>query len=116
MLSCELHYSGHFLINAADKAVAHHLIRSQHATSLWKLPPTTHDSLTSANPSHLELLKAFCLFISPSWVNSLLGRMMPHCQHYSPIIPSSVFEPPQYVPLKEMFLIVSHYAFNIIII
>ena len=39
LLSCELHCSGHFLINAVDRAVAHHLIRRQQATSLWKLPP-----------------------------------------------------------------------------
>ena len=37
-LSCKLYCLGHFLINAADKAVAHHLMRRQQATSCWKLP------------------------------------------------------------------------------
>ena len=32
LLSYDLHYSGHFLINAVDKAVAHHLIRRRQAT------------------------------------------------------------------------------------
>ena len=32
LLSCDLHCSSHFLINAADKVVAHHLMRMQQAT------------------------------------------------------------------------------------
>ena len=38
LLSCDLHCSGHFLINVADKAVVHHLMRWQQATLNWKLP------------------------------------------------------------------------------
>ena len=38
LLSCDLHCSGHFLINATDKTVAHHLMRRQQDTQNWKLP------------------------------------------------------------------------------
>ena len=72
-----------------------------------KTSPTTHDSLTSTSPSHLELLKAFCLFISPSRANSLLGRMMLHCQHYSPTIPSSVLKTPQVHILEYHLLLMT---------
>ena len=32
LLRCDLHCLGHFLINAPDKAVAHHLMQTQQAT------------------------------------------------------------------------------------
>ena len=38
LLSCGLHYLGHFLINAADKAVVYHLMRMQQVTPRQKLP------------------------------------------------------------------------------
>ena len=38
LLSCDLHCSGHFLVNAADKPVTHHLMRKQQTTPNWKLP------------------------------------------------------------------------------
>ena len=38
LFNCNLHCSGHFLINAVDKAVVHHLIRRQQVTPNWKLP------------------------------------------------------------------------------
>ena len=38
LLRCDLHCSGHFLINAADKAVAYHLMRIQQAIPDQKLP------------------------------------------------------------------------------
>ena len=38
LLSCDLHCSGYFLVNAGDKAVTHHLMRRQQATPNWKLP------------------------------------------------------------------------------
>ena len=38
LLSYDLHYSGHFLINAVDKAVAHHL--------MWRRQATPHQKFT----------------------------------------------------------------------
>ena len=38
LLSYDLHYSGHFLINVADKAIVYHLMRMQQATLGQKLP------------------------------------------------------------------------------
>ena len=38
LLSCNLYYSGHFLINAVDKTVVYHLMRMQQATLGQKLP------------------------------------------------------------------------------
>ena len=38
LLNCDLHCSGHFLINTTNKVVAHHLMRRQQATPNWKLP------------------------------------------------------------------------------
>ena len=38
LLSCSLHYSGHFFITAADKTVVYHLMRMQKATLGQKLP------------------------------------------------------------------------------
>ena len=38
LLNCDLHCLGHFLINAAAKAVAHHLMQRQQATPSQKLP------------------------------------------------------------------------------
>ena len=37
LLSCDLHYSSHFLINTADKTVAYHLMWRQHIIPNWKL-------------------------------------------------------------------------------
>ena len=42
LLSYDLHCSSHFLINAADKVVAHHLMRRQQATPNWKLALWSH--------------------------------------------------------------------------
>ena len=38
LFSSNLHYSGHFLINTTDKAIAYHLMWGQQATPNWKLP------------------------------------------------------------------------------
>ena len=52
LLICDLYCSGHFLINAADKAIVYHLIQMQHATPGQKLPycPLTSTSFRSELP------------------------------------------------------------------
>ena len=37
LLSCSLHYSGHFFINMADKAIVYHLMQMQQTTAGQKL-------------------------------------------------------------------------------
>ena len=53
LLSCDLHCLGHFLINAADKVVVHHLMRMQQATSGQKasLLPTDFHSFQILAPT-----------------------------------------------------------------
>ena len=52
MLSCEFYCSGHFPINAVDKAVTSHLMWRQYVSFHWKLPSPTL-TFTERHPLHL---------------------------------------------------------------
>jgi len=64
---------------------------------LLKTSPTPHDSLSSSNPSHLKLLRTFCLFSSYPQVTSFFRHVMPQYPLYSSTTLSSVIEPQQFL-------------------
>ena len=90
----ELHCSGHFFINAANKAIAHHLMRRQHATSHWKLPLL---SMNLSPPPILPTWSSQETFVSSpplfKWIPSL-GTWCLNNKTNSSTIPSSVLGPP----------------------
>ena len=80
LLSYDLYCAGHFFINAANKTVAHHLMRRQQATLNWKLPLWSQIlslslslSLSSYPSPHLEHLRFLWLIPSSPRVTFLLG-------------------------------------------
>ena len=86
LLSYDLHCSGHFLINAADKVVAHYNAK---VTSYSKLETSSMiiDSLSSYPSFHLERLWVLWLILSSPRVTSLLGPM----DHGIPILILQLF-------------------------
>ena len=75
MLSFEFYYSGHFLINAANKVVASHLMRKQWVSFHWKLPSPAL-TLTEHHPLHSAFQEVFCPLSSYPPANPLLRLRM----------------------------------------
>ena len=68
LLSYDLHCSGHFLINAADKVIVYHLIQMKHATPGQKLPycPLTSTSFRFELPLRIPQNTMIHFFSSSS--------------------------------------------------
>ena len=71
-LAVNILFRGHFLINAADKAVASHLIRRQQVSFHRKLlSPTLTLSLNTILSTQVS--RRYFVFLSSLWANPLLG-------------------------------------------
>ena len=95
MLSCGPHCSGHFLINATDKAVVFQLMQMQQATPSLK-HPTAHRLPLSSDPNFLlnasEYHDSFPPFLG--WLLPLGLWLTASSRHYcDPSSSSSVLRP-----------------------
>ena len=66
LLSCGLHCSGHFFINAADKAIVYYLMWMQHATPNHKLPYCPLTSTLFRLQLPLRILQSTVIHFFPS--------------------------------------------------
>ena len=69
MLVVKLLFSGHFLINAADKVVAKHSMRRGKVYPFRKLPPTVLTHSLGYIPSNQVLIKHYLAY--PSLLGSI---------------------------------------------
>ena len=102
--NCEFYSSGHFLINAADKVVASHLMRRQYVNFHWKLLSPT---LTFSLNTIFSIRTSRRYFVSSppilGWI-PYSGLECLYCDSHNLLFPSSVLGSPHYYHDYKIFL------------